>query len=140
MVKKIIPSEKPSAYCIMFDAHGKMLLLDRVFEPHGHCLPGGRIENYESPLEALRREIMEETGIITTRKGFRFLRMDKSAHDRDIWIFVYDIPVDPSWIRLSIEHKAFRFANPLNGGCCPELSGKTMSYIRAYQDSSGVMV
>jgi len=41
-------------------------LRKRVGEPECFELPGGRIEEYESITEALRREILEETGLYVT--------------------------------------------------------------------------
>lgn len=39
---------------------------DRPGEPQKWELPGGRLEQYESSLDALRREVHEETGLIVT--------------------------------------------------------------------------
>lgn len=112
---------KPSAVCIMRNSQGRILILDRVFQPMGWCLPGGQIEQHEKPLQALRREIMEETGIITIKTGFRFLRMDVSAHGRDIHVFTYDIPI--------AEHTDFAFFNPNNKQYC--MAGRTLHFINA---------
>lgn len=42
---------------------GKVLMLDRVNPPYGWAMPSGHIEAGESPEEALRREVFEETGL-----------------------------------------------------------------------------
>lgn len=129
---KVVKTVKPSAVCIMRNSQGRILFLERVFQPLGWCLPGGQIEQHETPLQALRREIMEEVGIITIEHGFRFLRMDVSAHGRDIHVFTYDIPVAKHMVRLSFEHTDFAFFNPDNNKQYL-LSGRTASFINAIQ-------
>lgn len=49
------------------NADGKVLILKRNtnddFQPGAWCLPGGKIEPGESPLQAIQREVKEETGL-----------------------------------------------------------------------------
>ena len=63
-----------SVRAIVFRGDDVLVMCNR----HGtHILPGGRIENDESQIEALRREITEEAGIEITkihRLGFMHLR------------------------------------------------------------------
>ncbi len=50
------------AFASIFDARGRILL---VRQAYAHCFwttPGGRVESGESPVVALRREVLEETG------------------------------------------------------------------------------
>ncbi len=62
-----------SAAAIITDREGRVLLLDHVLRPHsGWGLPGGFLNTAEQPDEAIRREIMEETGIeLNELKMFR---------------------------------------------------------------------
>lgn len=42
---------------------GKLLLLDRKNPPYGLAGPAGHVDIGEEPLEALKREVLEETGL-----------------------------------------------------------------------------
>jgi len=55
----------PGAEAVIFDERGRVLLGRRAFEPGmGRWdLPGGFLEEYEHPLDALRREVREETAL-----------------------------------------------------------------------------
>jgi ADP-ribose pyrophosphatase YjhB (NUDIX family) len=55
----------PTASAVLVDDAGRVLLARRAFEPeHGKWdLPGGFLEAGEHPLDGLRRELHEETGL-----------------------------------------------------------------------------
>ena len=55
----------PAATALVSDAAGRILLVLRSREPGRHqwALPGGFVETGESPAEAARRELEEETGL-----------------------------------------------------------------------------
>lgn len=55
----------PAATAVVTDAAGRILLVLRNREPGRHqwALPGGFVETGESPVEAARRELEEETGL-----------------------------------------------------------------------------
>jgi len=50
------------AFAILLDDDGRVLCVRQNYPPREWTLPGGRVEANESPLAALHREIMEETG------------------------------------------------------------------------------
>ncbi|MGH6961524.1 MAG: NUDIX hydrolase [Dongiaceae bacterium] len=50
------------AFALLLDDDGRVLCVRQNYSPHEWTLPGGRVEPNESPLAALHREIMEETG------------------------------------------------------------------------------
>lgn len=67
--RKIIP-------CIAIVACGRLLLLQRGDQskyPHTWCIPGGKIEPGESPIDCAAREMTEETGIPVTVDDMTFL-------------------------------------------------------------------
>jgi 8-oxo-dGTP pyrophosphatase MutT (NUDIX family) len=50
------------AFAILLDDDGRVLCVKQNYPPREWTLPGGRVERHESPLAALHREILEETG------------------------------------------------------------------------------
>jgi ADP-ribose pyrophosphatase YjhB (NUDIX family) len=56
---------EPTACALVFDGEGRVLLARRAREPDKGKwdVPGGFIEEGEQPLDALRRELLEETGL-----------------------------------------------------------------------------
>jgi 8-oxo-dGTP diphosphatase len=67
-----------SVGAVVVNSRGEVLLLDHVIRPgSGWGVPGGFIDAGEQPAEAVRREIMEETGLEIRNvemKGARTLR------------------------------------------------------------------
>jgi 8-oxo-dGTP pyrophosphatase MutT (NUDIX family) len=51
------------AAAAIFDGQGRILLVKHNYGPRNWELPGGRVEPGESPLEAVIREVQEETGL-----------------------------------------------------------------------------
>jgi 8-oxo-dGTP diphosphatase len=50
------------AFALLLDDDGSVLCVRQNYPPQEWTLPGGRVEPNESPLAALHREILEETG------------------------------------------------------------------------------
>jgi len=59
------PPVVPCVGAVVHDAAGRLLLIQRGHDPHRGLwsLPGGRVEPGESPEQAVRREVREETGL-----------------------------------------------------------------------------
>lgn len=55
----------PCAVALVEDGKGRLLLGRRAIAPHEGMwdTPGGYLDEHEHPLEALRRELLEETGL-----------------------------------------------------------------------------
>jgi 8-oxo-dGTP diphosphatase len=51
---------------VIIDVGGRIVLVERRFEPKGWALPGGFIELGESAATAAVREVQEETGLVPT--------------------------------------------------------------------------
>jgi ADP-ribose pyrophosphatase YjhB (NUDIX family) len=74
---------KPTATALVVDDHGRLLLTRRAVEPFigAWDLPGGFVEEHEHPLDALRRELREETGFEIEPKEFLGVWMDRYGGD-----------------------------------------------------------
>ena len=61
----VYASSKPTASALVLDDDGRILLARRAIEPYrGYWdLPGGFLEEGEHPVDGVRREIREETGL-----------------------------------------------------------------------------
>lgn len=71
------------AAAILLDAQGRVLLVGNDWQGHGrvrYTLPGGVVERGESTLDALRREVLEETGLEIT--GVEHLAYAVHVEDR----------------------------------------------------------
>jgi 8-oxo-dGTP diphosphatase len=91
------PPVVPCVGAVVLDAAGRLLLIRRGHDPHAGLwsLPGGRVEDGETLEQAVRREVLEETGL-SVRPGAVVGRMRIPATS-----VVYDVvdlacTVDPA--------------------------------------------
>jgi NAD+ diphosphatase len=73
----------PTATAVVVDENGHVLLGRRAVEPDKGLwdLPGGFIEDGEHPLDAVRRELREETALEIEPLAFLGIWMDKYGYD-----------------------------------------------------------
>jgi ADP-ribose pyrophosphatase YjhB (NUDIX family) len=50
-------------FAAIVDEHGRILCVRMNYATHAWTTPGGRVELGESPLDALKREVLEESGL-----------------------------------------------------------------------------
>jgi ADP-ribose pyrophosphatase YjhB (NUDIX family) len=64
----------PTANALVVDDRGRVLLTRRAIEPYKGLwdIPGGFLEEGEDPLDALRRELREETGLQVEPEDYLF--------------------------------------------------------------------
>jgi ADP-ribose pyrophosphatase YjhB (NUDIX family) len=75
----------PTASALIVDGRGHILLARRAREPFAGLwdLPGGFVHESEHPLDALRRELREETGLEPEVSDFFGIWMDQYGSDPD---------------------------------------------------------
>lgn len=73
----------PTATAVCVDDAGRVLLGRRAWEPDKGLwdLPGGFVDEGEHPLDALRRELREETGLEVEPQEFLGVWMDRYGYD-----------------------------------------------------------
>jgi len=76
-------SSKATACALVVDERGRVLLARRAFEPFKGLwdIPGGFLEEGEHPLEGIRRELLEETGLEVEPLEFLGVWMDSYGGD-----------------------------------------------------------
>jgi ADP-ribose pyrophosphatase YjhB (NUDIX family) len=74
---------KATAGALVLDGQGRVLLARRRDEPFAGCwdIPGGFLDEGEHPLDGLRRELREETGVTVEPLEFIGVWMDRYGGD-----------------------------------------------------------
>ena len=95
---------RESSVCIIKNIEGAILFLKRLeFDrtlPNVYCLPGGKLEDNESPSEACVREVFEETGLILL--DIHFLCKESNMN-------FYTGVVNNLDVKISDEHSGYKF-------------------------------
>ncbi|MGN9845358.1 NUDIX hydrolase [Nonomuraea sp. H19] len=91
------PDDRPAARVVCLDRDGRVLLLhwyDRVARMDVWEPPGGGIDPGETPLEAARRELTEETGLPGSAVLDRFVAVERDFS----WLGVRYVKTEPFFL------------------------------------------
>ena len=90
------PNQLPSTLCYLVDS-GRLLMLRRRKEPFaGHwTAPGGKIKPGETPLEAVFREMHEETGLTVVEPQLKVVCSESGDTDYNWLLFIFEPTVSP---------------------------------------------
>ncbi|MHB9147143.1 MAG: NUDIX hydrolase [Candidatus Amoebophilus sp.] len=116
----------------------RFLLLKRASnesDPGSWGIPGGKIEEYESPLQAMKRELFEETSLESNPS----LRMLGSLFFRrptiDYTLHTFELQLnEPPRIYLSKEHSNYKWVSKLQMKKFKLISGTNQVYRYFYQN------
>lgn len=101
------------AKALIRDEAGDLLLLRRgMTHPNfpGHIdFPGGEVESDEPHIEAVRREIREETGLDIPLKNIQEVYLKQLADDLTHVLFLANTPNRKPEVELSWEHSGFEW-------------------------------
>jgi 8-oxo-dGTP diphosphatase len=101
------------AKILIFDAQNSILLLKRSGThprfPHDFDLPGGEVEEGEEPVDAVAREIEEETGMIVSPHNIQFARRLDSTDGKQHELYTTRIDADMPAVNLSWEHESYEW-------------------------------
>jgi 8-oxo-dGTP diphosphatase len=102
---------KKVAKLVMIDPDNKYLIMFRSDHPAFGVdpdLPGGTLEDGETPVETMLREVREESGVIIDREDAReiYSGTDCSGHGTHYALFVSNVKSRPE-ITMSWEHSSY---------------------------------
>lgn len=90
--------------CMVFDDSGKVLVQERTDKNWpGIVFPGGHIEQTESIIESVKREVKEETGLLISDLEFCGIKQFFSDRDGRYIVFLYKTCVFEGNIADSME-------------------------------------
>jgi 8-oxo-dGTP pyrophosphatase MutT (NUDIX family) len=110
-------SPKAQVSIVLFSCAGQFLLLQRV-DNGLWALPGGKLEKDETPLQALLRELHEETGYLAQEDQCQYLKPFYARHkelDYVLHIFKITLSSEISYLPIELcleEHQAYIWLNP----------------------------
>ena len=104
-----------NALAMIFNDDRQILLFKRsdapdIWQPNKWALVGGAVEEGESPVQAVQREIYEETKLVVEKfkEKFTIQRNPDSIE----YIFIVKYEGDPYSIELNFEHTAYGWFSP----------------------------
>jgi 8-oxo-dGTP diphosphatase len=102
------------AFAFLFNSAGEILLLREQSGGRKYTwdLPGGTLVPDEQPLDGLRREVLEETGlVIEVESPLCHLKWDRHESGRPILVAFYIARTVGDDVRLSSEHVTYRWVD-----------------------------
>lgn len=141
---KTVPKKFMGAGVIFVDDQDRVLILETTYKEHWE-VPGGLVDEEESPLDAAVREVKEELGIDVDRALLRLTTIDfqhiQGVKPDNIQIHFWGGVIDPSAIILdSDELKSFKFidSSDLEEYCKPALARRTQATLQAAKEGRTV--
>lgn len=108
---------EPTVGIFIFDAQGKLLLLESHKWPGKYVVPGGHVELGERLEQAAIREAKEETGLDVY--DLEFIHFQQFIYDPAFWkprhfiFFDFTAKTDSTQVVLNEEAQAYRWVEPL---------------------------
>lgn len=88
--EQTLPRKPAGAGVLCTNAEGKVLIVVPTYKPEWE-IPGGTVENNESPKQACMREVQEELGIELPVGGLLQLNYrEESDHLGELFLFLFD--------------------------------------------------
>lgn len=84
------------------------VLLVQEFDDENWKLPGGKTEPNETVLEAIRREIQEELGLVISRQDVKKV-IKKPIPDSPNYRYIVSITINPDTIKKTAEVREFGY-------------------------------
>lgn len=119
---------------VIVERDGRLLLLERRWQPLGFACPAGHVDSGEAPMEAARRELREETGLVAPELTLvletRVTRNNTCSHPGGTWhqwsVYTHSQPLTGRFMPDLREVVSSRWVN------MPELSilaARTRAYL-----------
>lgn len=98
---------------LVLDEVGNILVLRRNIThpnfPYHFDFPGGEVEANESQVDAVKREIQEETGLIVTLEQLKLAHQKQISKELTHVVYTANVPHDKPPVELSWEHSEFEW-------------------------------
>lgn len=130
---------EPTVGALIFNSKGEMFLMRSPKWQNKYVIPGGHIELGETMEEALKREIMEETGLRI--HDIKFLTFMEFIYGEEFWkkrhfiFFNFTAKTDDTNIKLNDEGTEYIWVKPVDSLKLP-VQSHTAIAIRKYLEQT----
>lgn len=128
------------AVAIIYASDGKILITQRG-QTKDHAgrweFPGGKLDANESPIDALKREVAEEVGLLVD-VAKPFIIIDHSYPHKDVQLLVYEVTEYSGNAKCLEDQTKLKwvYVNELNNYKFPEANCKILTKLSIYKSSS----